>query len=402
MSRRRAFDVEAPAAEPAGAAPAPVRRGPMAAAVRETAASLSDRAAREAAIRAENDALAEAHVAAKRAGLLLEAVDPDDIDDCWLIRDRAPVRDEDIEALKASIREIGLSNPIRLARVAGWEAGGEAGRRPFALVQGWRRLAAWRELRAEGPGFERIPAAIGPATEPAEGEDAAARAAAYRRMVDENLMRRDVSFAEMARLARAYADAHLGADVDAAVAELFRSASPQKRSYIRNFVEVMDAVGDALAHPAALPRAVGVALRNRMREEPGTAEAVRIALAAQPDRSETLEVGLLRAVADPSLPLPTPERPDPFSALMPGAREAAQHDDALAALDAAAQGATQGATRSAPRGAAGPTVRARAERIGVDAAARGDRVTIRFAGARRWSEPELRAALAAFLRELDG
>lgn len=390
MSRRRAFDVDAPAAEPAGAAPAPVRRGPMAAAVRETAASLSDRAAREAAIRAENDALAEAHVAAKRAGLLLEAVDPDAIDDCWLIRDRAPVRDEDIEALKASIREIGLSNPIRLARLAA----GEAGQRPFALVQGWRRLAAWRELRAEGPGFERIPAAIGPATEPAEGDDAAARAAAYRRMVDENLMRRDVSFAEMARLARAYADAHLGADVDAAVTELFRSAAPQKRSYIRNFVEVLDAVGDALAHPAALPRAVGVALRNRMREEPGTAEAVRIALAFQPDRSEALEVELLRAVADPSLPLPTPQRPDPFSALMPGARGAAEHDDALAALDAAA--------RSAPRGAAGPTVRARADRMEVDAAARGDRVTIRFAGARRWNEPELRAALAAFLRELDG
>ncbi|SEA64794.1 ParB/RepB/Spo0J family partition protein [Rubrimonas cliftonensis] len=400
MSRRRAFDVEAPAAEPDAATPPPARRGPMAAAVRETAASLSDRAAREAAIRAENDALAAAHVAAKRAGLLLEAVDPDAIDEGWLIRDRAPVRDEDIEALKASIREIGLSNPIRLARIGDGQ-GAAPGPRRFALVQGWRRLAAWRELRAEGPGFERIPAAIGPA----DREDAAALASAYRRMVDENLMRRDVSFAEMARLARAYADAHLGGDADAAVAELFRSAAPQKRSYIRNFVEVMDAVGDALAHPAALPRAVGVALRNRMREAPETAEAVRIALAAQPDRSETLEVALLRAVADPALPLPTAERPDPLSALLrgallAGAQTEAGRDDALSALDAAAAGG--GALRSAPRSAAGPTVRARAERMGVEAAARGDRVTIRFAGARSWSEPELRVALAAFLRELDG
>lgn len=368
MSRRRAFDIEAPKVEPP-APTVPARRGPMAAAVRETAAALSKRAAQETAIRAENDALAEAHVAAKRAGLLLEAVDPDAIDDGWLIRDRMLVRDAEIDALKTSIREIGLSNPIRLARVG-------AGR--FALVQGWRRLAAWRELRAEGEGFARIPAAIGPA----DDNDAAALAGAYRRMVDENLMRREVSFAEMARLARAYADAHLAGDVDAAVTTLYRSASPQKRSYIRNFVEVMDVVGDALSYPAAIPRSLGVALRGRMRSEPETAAAIRVMLSAFPARSEDEELALLRGVADLNLPLPTADHPDPFSAALQSVEDAAERRIVPPTTES--------------------TARVRAAASGAEAVALANRVTISFAASHSWSEAKLYAALDAFLRTLDG
>ena len=86
---------------------------------------------------------------------------------------------------------MGLSNPIRLeARADG----------RFELVQGYRRLSAYRELLDETGDADRygtIPAAV---SQP--GEDLEAL---YRQMVDENLVRKDISFAEMAMLALDYA-----------------------------------------------------------------------------------------------------------------------------------------------------------------------------------------------------
>ncbi len=64
---RRAFDIDMPETAKAGA-PTPratmigePRRGPMATAIAETSLAVGERQAEEAAIRAENDALAAAH-----------------------------------------------------------------------------------------------------------------------------------------------------------------------------------------------------------------------------------------------------------------------------------------------------------------------------------------------------
>jgi ParB family chromosome partitioning protein len=297
MSRkRRMFDIEAPAealaeAEAPEAAP---RRGPMAAAVRETADAVGARAVAEAVIRAENDALAEAHVAARRAGLLLEPVDPDAIEEGFLHRDRAAARDAEIDALKDSIRELGLSNPIRLAPLGG-------GR--YALIQGWRRLVAWKELRAEtgDPAYARIPAAVSAAD--------AALTTAYRRMVDENLVRREVSFAEMARLARAFAADHGGGDLDAAVDALFRSAPPQKRSYIRAFAELLDRVEPLAEHAEAIPRDLGLAVRRRLGAETAAWPELREALRREPGRTAARELAILRAFAENRRAPPGPPSP---------------------------------------------------------------------------------------------
>jgi len=286
MTRRNRFDIAAPDGDAGGdpaAAPPPARRGPMAAAVRETAEAVARRAADEAAIRAENDRLAADHVAAKRAGLVLDAIDPDAVDAGWLHRDRAQARDPEIDALKASIRAVGLSNPIRVVRIDQGE-----GRETYALVQGWRRLTPGIALRAEtaDPVFDRIPAAV----------DADGRlAAAYRRMVDENLVRRSVSFAEMAGLARAYAEEHEAGDVDAAVNALFGSASPQKRSYVRAFCDLLDALEHLLEHPAAIPRALGLATRKRLRARPETALSLYAALKREPRRAAERESAILTA-----------------------------------------------------------------------------------------------------------
>lgn len=100
---------------------------------------------------------------------------------------------ESLDGIRATAltrdRAIGLSNPIRVvARDDG-----------FDLVQRYRRLAAYLELLAETSDIEswgRIPTGLISAGGSID--------ALYRCMVDENMPRRDISFAEMEELARAY------------------------------------------------------------------------------------------------------------------------------------------------------------------------------------------------------
>lgn len=291
--KRRMFDIEmpdepgdeAPKTFPAGKVEDQPRRGPMATAIAETAESSRDRARIEAEIRAENDALAQEHVRLKRAGLITDMIALDAIDTGKLIRDRKPGPDFELAELVASIRDIGLSNPIRVE---------PAGEGRYELIQGWRRLSAYRQLLEETGDAEawgRIPAGIA-----ARGD---ALEQLYRRMVDENLVRKDISFAEMAQLALHYAmdpmtEEH---DPEKAVALLFRSAGYQKRSYIRNFIPLVEALGEALIYPNEIPRALGLALAQRLAEVPGMAAAIRAELKDWDNRAVKDELDLLRRYA---------------------------------------------------------------------------------------------------------
>lgn len=281
--KRRMFDIELPEGEPetfpAGKA---ARRGPMAAAIVETADTTRDRARIEAQIRAENDALAQEHVRLKQAGLITDLIPLDAIDTQRLIRDRAPGPDMELAELVASIRDIGLSNPIRVEQAAD-------GR--YELIQGWRRLSAYRALLDETGDNDRwgaIPAGI------------VARGAAlddlYRRMVDENLVRKDISFGEMAQLAVHYAMDPLTEehDADKAVAILFRSAGYQKRSYIRRFIPVVERLGETLHFVHEIPRALGLALAQRLEDVPGLVAAIRADLDGWDNRSVNEELDVLR------------------------------------------------------------------------------------------------------------
>ncbi len=293
MSRkRRIFDIsmpdETPVAEaetfPAGKDEAPARRGPMATAISETAASARERQAVEAQIRAENDALAHEHVRLQQLGLVLQELPLDAVDTFKLTRDRAKGPDFELEELKQSILEIGLSNPIRVEPRAD-------GR--YELIQGYRRLSAFRALLDEtgDERWARIPAAITPQGESLEG--------LYRRMVDENLVRKDISFAEMARLAVDYAadPATSESDPDKAVAVLFKSAGYQKRSYIRSFIKVVGRLDGLLHFPQDMPRALGLALAGRLEEDPGLVDIVKADLSGWDNRSVQDELGVLRRVA---------------------------------------------------------------------------------------------------------
>lgn len=299
MSRkRRIFDIDMPEApevpEPEARREEPsergLRRGPMAAAITENASSLRERQAAEAQIREENDRLAQEFVRLKREGLVVDRIPLDAVLTERLVRDRKPGEDEELGELKESIRDVGLSNPIRVeARADG----------RFELIQGMRRLMAFRALHAEGEdGFDRIPAGIQPFEKEVAGS--------YRRMVDENLVRRDISFAEMATLARRYTNQpenHCDS-VAQAVSILFKSASPVKRSYIRAFAELLQALEKVLNFPQEIPRNVGVELKRQMERQDGLQMRIVTALRAEPGRDAAREVDILRSFVEAPEDLP--------------------------------------------------------------------------------------------------
>lgn len=296
--KRRMFDIDLPE-EPPVAPPAPaagLRRGPMATAIGENAEALRERQQQESVIRAENDALAHEFVRLKKLGLITDLIPVDAIDADKLTRDRSRRLDPELEDLKASIRAIGLSNPIQVEQTG-------AGR--YELVQGWRRLAAFRALHAEtgDDRYARIPAGMLARGETLDG--------LYRRMVDENLIRKDISWAEMARLARAYAE-DPGVDcrdLDQAVNLLFASAAPQKRSYIRRFAFLMRQLEKVLEHPEAIPRALGLDLAQRLEADPALVAPLVARLRAAPQRDADTELAILRGFAGEVVPVSPPGNP---------------------------------------------------------------------------------------------
>lgn len=291
--KRRVFDIDLPEDDPsAGAEAAPetksmggLRRGPMATAIGENAESLRRRQEQEQTIRAENDVLAHEFVRLKKLGLITDLIPLDAIQATKLIRDRSLRLDPELDDLKASIRAVGLSNPIRVEQV---------GEGQYELVQGWRRLSAYRELLAEtgDPQYARIPAGL-----MAKGESLDDL---YRRMVDENMVRKDISWAEMAMLARAYAeDTSVDCpDLDTAVNLLFSTASPQKRSYIRRFAMLMRTMEKVLEFPEAIPRALGLEVAHRLESDPASIAVLGQALRSAPRRSMEQELAILRGFAE--------------------------------------------------------------------------------------------------------
>ncbi|WP_293576435.1 ParB N-terminal domain-containing protein [Phaeobacter sp.] len=295
MSKRRVFDINFPSEPTADVAPTPPteatpsaepsvksdgRRGPMAKAITENADALRSRAEIEQTIRAENDRLAHEFVRLKALGLVVDRILLDKISTSKLIRDRSVTRDPDLEELKASIKELGLSNPIRV------EEDGDG----YQLVQGFRRLSAYQALYAEtgDETFAAIPAGLVARGETLQG--------LYRRMVDENLVRRDISFAEMAQLAVSYAvDPETDCtNVEDAVAVLYASAGRQKRSYVRHFAELLEFIGADLTYPEAIPRALGLDLKKKLVDSPALIDQLRAVLRSSDFATADEELAVLR------------------------------------------------------------------------------------------------------------
>ncbi|AHD03587.1 ParB/RepB/Spo0J family partition protein [Leisingera methylohalidivorans] len=295
MSKRRVFDIDFPSEPqvfPAGTAakkpdekPADARRGPMATAISENADALRARAEAEQDIRAENDRLAHEFVRLKKLGLVVDRIPLGMITMKKLIRDRKDERDPELDELKESIKAVGLSNPIRVEAKENGQ---------YELIQGYRRMRAYFELLSEtgDKSYAHIPAGL-----VAKGDSLQSL---YRRMVDENLVRRDISFAEMAQLALRYAeDTGTGAEtIEDAVNDLYASAGRQKRIYIRHFAQVLKAVGDDLKFAEAIPRALGLDLKKRLEADAMNAQVLRDTLARVQPSGEEAELDVLRSFAE--------------------------------------------------------------------------------------------------------
>lgn len=266
--------------------PVPSRRSPMASAISETLDANAERAAAEAAIRAENDALAHEHVRLKKLGLITDLIETAKVGIEKLTRDRSKNVDPELAELKRSIQSVGLSNPIRVEQTG----------QGYELIQGYRRLTAFRELATEtgDPRYTRIPAALVPRGEPL--------ADLYRKMVDENLVRKDLSFGEMATLALSYAK-DFEIDPAEAVSALYASALKQKKTYIRQFARVISDLDGALRFPEAIPRALGLDLYRVFEADSASVARLRSDLDARPDRDAQSELAVLRAAVATKKPM---------------------------------------------------------------------------------------------------
>jgi len=295
MSKRRVFDINFPSdpPEPAAApvpagtdvAPAPEpRRGPMATAISENADALKTRANAEQKIRAENDRLAHEFVRLKKLGLVVDRIPLDLIKTTKLTRDRSQSRDPELDELVLSIRSLGLSNPIRV------EQDGDG----YQLVQGYRRLSAYRALYQETGDalFAAIPAGLVAHGETLQG--------LYRRMVDENLVRRDISFAEMAQLALSYLqDSGTEATtLEQAIGTLYASTGRQKRSYVRHFAELLEKIGADLKFAEVIPRALGLDLKKHLGEDADRQATLSQQLQQQQPQTPEAELAILRAALE--------------------------------------------------------------------------------------------------------
>ena len=216
--------------------------GPFGSVSRGTApiAQMAGDAATTAALREVSAELQSA----RAEGRLVQRVPLEAIEVDHLLRDRIHEDDEDMAALRESLRARGQQTPIDLV---------DLGQGRYGLISGWRRLMALSDLHAE-TGEPRFSTAQALLRRPDGSQDA------YLAMVEENEIRVALGHYERGRIAAKAAEAGVYPDVQTALRHLFSSASRAKRSKIGTFVTIYRQMDAALRFPAALPERLGLAL----------------------------------------------------------------------------------------------------------------------------------------------
>ncbi|WP_170783227.1 ParB/RepB/Spo0J family partition protein [Ruegeria lacuscaerulensis] len=220
---------------------------PPIAQVAAEAAALSGMAAvTDRAALAQDQGDAERWRLAQSDGLVAHKVALDEVEPDYIRRDRLDINEEEMAELIESIRAHGLRTPIE---VTGLEDG-------YGLISGYRRFEAFRRLAATDSNFAEIPAFI---------RDAGAGQGAYVSMVEENELRSNLSHYERGRIAVLAAGQGVFDSVEDAVNALFSTASKAKRSKVRSFAVVHEALGDLLQFPTELTEKAGLQLAAGLR-----------------------------------------------------------------------------------------------------------------------------------------
>ncbi len=188
---------------------------------------------------------------AAEQGRVIESLPIDAIQADVLVRDRTVIDPQEMAELKASIAAHGLRLPIEIFTR-------REGRTAYALLSGYRRLRAFRELHAEtgDDRYKVIPALV---------RDPETLGGGFAAMVEENEIRASLSHFERGRIAVIAAQRGGFASTDAAVAHLFKSASKAKRSKIRSFSVIFEELGDLLSHAEGLKERDGLRLAGVLR-----------------------------------------------------------------------------------------------------------------------------------------
>jgi ParB family chromosome partitioning protein len=266
----------------------------------------------------------EAMETARAEGRLVQTLPLDAVEAGHLLRDRLPTSAatastlaEENAALLESLRQRGQQVPIEVRDMGPDHLGPR-----YGLISGWRRLMALRELHAE-TGEERFATVLAVLRRP----DTAAEA--YVAMVEENEIRAGLSYYERARVAARAAEAGVFEDASAAIDALFSTASKAKRSKIRSFVRIYEALDDWLAYPAAIPERLGLKLAKAL-EAGGQTGIIRALSVAPPANAQEELAALSRGVAaveaaakvsDPArAPSAAGEAPELAPELAPGIR----------------------------------------------------------------------------------
>lgn len=281
MTRRNKFGIDLDQGIESGSSRRDRKPGPMGVAIRDTAQNLQTATEEKIEQRRRNAADAEKYRDALDAGHVLMSIPVHDINTDDLPRDRIDLQSvassDEMDELKTSIRDRGQRDPIEIYEDS-------SGR--YQLKSGWRRLNALRQLHDE-TGEQSYALAVARLT--LANED---RLTQYLDMAEENIIREDLTFAEMAQLAiTAAADPALEeTSADAVVGRLYKSVHKVKRSYIRSFVFLLEALGDDLKWPKAISRNVGLEIVRQLKSDPSAIEKLRNTLAAASSAEEQTRI----------------------------------------------------------------------------------------------------------------
>lgn len=239
----------------------------------------------DSAAQAALEALSAEMHSARAEGRMLLRLPLAAVDESYLVRDRLAADPEEMAALRASIAARGQQAPIEVADLGG-------GR--YGLISGWRRLVVLRDLGTQTVlAIQRRP------------EDSPG---AYLAMVEENEIRSGLSFYERARIVVRAAEQGVFADDRAALAHLFAAVPRARRSKIGSFTRLVRAFErpgsghQGLFFPTALSEKQGLALAQAIDLDPGLADRIGAALAADPPVAAAVETARIADFLRPARP----------------------------------------------------------------------------------------------------
>lgn len=197
--------------------------------------------------------------AARSEGRMVQSLALSQIEVNYLVRDRVSIDDDDMATLRTSLQARGQQTPIEVV---------EIGQGRYGLISGWRRLSALSALHAE-TGEDKFATVLALVRQPQDASEA------YVAMVEENEIRVGLSYFERARIVARAVEEGVYETQKKALNGLFGSSSRTKRSKIKSFLPLVDALEAHLTHPAAIGERLGLALSQKLQEDPTLAPRMK-------------------------------------------------------------------------------------------------------------------------------